>query len=135
EKFYEKEDKIAKEDDVLMEAAQILIPRYNEAAKAYETSDKARQALEARIANQVFQVYGDQLPPDATFTLRISDGVIKGYDYNGTVAPVNTTYFGLYDRYYSHGKKFPWTLPERWQNPPFELLQSPFNCVSTNDII
>lgn len=135
EKFFEKEDKIAKEDDVLMEAAQILIPRYNEAAKMFESNGKARQALEAKIANQVFQVYGDQLPPDATFTLRISDGIMKGYEYNGTKAPVITTYFGLYDRYYSHGKEFPWTLPERWQNPPMELLTSPFNCVSTNDII
>ena len=135
EKFFEKEDKIAKEDDVLMEAAQVLIPRYVEAAKMFESTGKARQALEAKIANQVFQVYGDQLPPDATFTLRISDGTMKGYEYNGTKAPVITTYFGLYDRYYSHGKEFPWTLPDRWQNPPMELLISPFNCVSTNDII
>ncbi|MFZ1704184.1 MAG: S46 family peptidase, partial [Saprospiraceae bacterium] len=48
---------------------------------------------------------------------------------------VNTTYFGLYDRYYSHQQKFPWALPEKWQNPPIELLKYPFNCISTNDII
>lgn len=135
EKFFEKEDKIDKEDDVLMEAANVLIARYNEAAKVFSASGKDRQALEAKIANQVFQVYGDQLPPDATFTLRISDGIMKGYEYNGTKAPVVTTFFGLYDRYYSHGKEFPWTLPERWLNPPLEFLKMPFNCVSTNDII
>lgn len=135
EKFFEKEDKIDKEDDVLMEAADVLISRYNEAVKVFSASGKDRQALEAKIANQVFQVYGDQLPPDATFTLRISDGIMKGYEYNGTKAPVVTTYFGLYDRYYSHGKEFPWTLPERWLNPPVEFLKMPFNCVSTNDII
>jgi len=135
EKFFEKEDKIDKEDDVLMEAANVLIARYNEAAKVFSASGKDRQALEAKIANQVFQVYGDQLPPDATFTLRISDGIMKGYEYNGTKAPVVNTFFGLYDRYYSHGKEFPWTLPERWLNPPLEFLKMPFNCVSTNDII
>jgi hypothetical protein len=61
--------------------------------------------------------------------------VIKGYDYNGTTAPTRTTYFGLYDRYYSFNKEFPWGLPQRWQNPDMELLRSPFNTVSTNDII
>lgn len=135
EKFFTKEDKTEKEDDVLMEAADILVSRYNEAAKVFSASGKDRQALEAKIANQVFQVYGDQLPPDATFTLRISDGIMKGYEYNGTKAPVITTYFGLYDRYYSHGQQFPWTLPERWLDPPLEFLKMPFNCVSTNDII
>ncbi|MFZ1702783.1 MAG: S46 family peptidase, partial [Saprospiraceae bacterium] len=87
EKFFSKEDKIEKEDDVLMEAANVIVPRYNEAVKAFSSSSRARQALEAKIANQVFQVYGDQLPPDATFTLRISDGIMKSYAYNGTIAP------------------------------------------------
>ena len=134
-KFFEKEDKMEKDDDPLMEAAAIFVSRYKEATQLFQNSGPARQSLEAKIANQAFKVYGDQLPPDATFTLRISDGVIKGYDYNGTKAPVVTTFFGLYDRYYSFNKEFPWTLPERWQNPSMELLMSPFNTVSTNDII
>ncbi|HPQ22044.1 MAG TPA: S46 family peptidase, partial [Saprospiraceae bacterium] len=45
------------------------------------------------------------------------------------------TYFGLYDRYYSHNKVFPWNLPERWLNPSLDLLMSPMDCISTNDII
>lgn len=124
-----------KDDDPLLEAAAIFVGRYKEASQVFQSSGPARQALEAKIANQVFKVYGDKLPPDATFTLRVSDGLIKGYDYNGTIAPVITTYFGLYDRYYSNNKTFPWSLPERWQNPPMELLKAPFNTVSTNDII
>ena len=134
-KFFEKEDKMEKDDDPLMEAAAIFVSRYKEATQLFQNSGPARQSLEAKIANQAFKVYGDQLPPDATFTLRISDGVIKGYDYNGTKAPVVTTFFGLYDRYYSFNKEFPWTLPERWQNPSMELLMSPFNTVPTNDRI
>jgi hypothetical protein len=135
EKFFEKEDKMEKDDDPLLEAAAVFVARYKEAAQLFQSSTPARQALEAKIANQVFKVYGDKLPPDATFTLRISDGIIKGYDYNGTIAPAVTTYFGLYDRFYSNNKTFPWSLPERWQNPPMELLKAPFNTVSTNDII
>ena len=83
----------------------------------------------------MFDVYGNTIPPDATFTLRISDGVIKPYDYNGTVTPTKTTFYGMYDRYYSFNKEFPWTLPDRWVNPPPEFdLETPLNFVSTNDI-
>ena len=119
----------------MMEAARIFVPRFQEAIAAVNSSGPFRKSLETNIANQAFKVFGTSLPPDATFTLRISDGVIKAYDYNGTTAPTKTTYFGLYDRYYSFNKTFPWALPARWQNPPMELLMSPMNCVSTNDII
>ncbi|HPI36661.1 MAG TPA: S46 family peptidase [Ignavibacteriaceae bacterium] len=89
-----------------------------------------------QLGRAVFEVYGTSIPPDATFTLRLADGVVKGFEYNGTTAPVMTTFYGLYDRFYSHNKKFPWNLPEKWLNPPPEFeLHTPFNFVSTNDII
>lgn len=53
---------------------------------------QGEEALEAKIANNVFNVKGTNLPPDATFTLRLADGVVKNYEYNGTVAPVKTTF-------------------------------------------
>ena len=131
-----KGDKIIKDKDMMLKAARVLIPRYFEAATSFQSSGPARRALESKIANQVFNVYGDNLPPDATFTLRISDGVIKSYDYNGTEAPVITTYYGLYNRHYSHDEVFPWSLPKRWLNQPsYDLLKAPLNTISTNDII
>ncbi len=135
EKCLKKTDKVKKDDDPLLRASRMLIPKYIEAGAAFQTSSPKRRLLEKKIANQVFNVHGTSLPPDATFTLRISDGVVKGYEYNGTIAPVNTTYYGMYDRHYSHGEVFPWSLPERWLNPPSELLKAPLNFVSTNDII
>ncbi len=98
---------------------------------------EARIDINAQMLGQaLFSIYGTKIPPDATLTLRIADGVIKSYNYNGTIAPPFTTFYGMYDRYYSHGKQFPWTLPERWANPPAEFrLETQFNLVSTNDII
>ncbi len=107
-----------------------------------DLQQKANQlAIEELVYNTelgkaLFAVYGTSIPPDATFTLRISDGVIKGFPYNGTVAPPITTFYGLYDRYYSFDKKDPFELPKRWVNPPADFnLDVPFNFVSTNDII
>lgn len=89
-----------------------------------------------QLGRAVFEVYGTSIPPDATFSLRIADGVVKGYDYNGTTAPTMTTFYGLYDRFYSFKKEEPWALPERWQNPSADFdLHTPVNFVSTNDII
>ncbi|MGE5679270.1 MAG: S46 family peptidase [Bacillota bacterium] len=84
----------------------------------------------------LYKMYGTSVTPDANRTLRISDGILTGYDYNGTKAPVKTTFLGLYDRYFSFGGKYPFHLPQRWQTVPRDLdLTTPFNFVSTNDIV
>ena len=42
----------------------------------------------------------------------------------------------MFDRYFSHGKKFPWDLPDRWKNKSSEFkLETPYNLITTNDII
>ncbi len=60
--------------------------------------------------------------------------MVKGYEYNGTLAPPYTTFFGLYDRYVAHGPGTEWDLPARWRRPPPGLdLSTPLNFVSTAD--
>jgi hypothetical protein len=112
------------------------------AEQAKVVRDKAndlgqREAARVQMLGKaLYDVYGTSIPPDATFTLRIADGVVKGYPYNGTIAPPVTTFYGMYDRYYSYGEREPWMLPQRWQNPPPAFdLSTPMNFVSTNDII
>ena len=99
--------------------------------------DNKLTILNAELGEAVFAVFGDNISPDATLTLRISDGTIKGYEYNGTIAPGKTTYYGLWDRYISFGKKtYPWGLHPRWQTPPAELdLSIPIGFACTNDIV
>jgi hypothetical protein len=89
-----------------------------------------------KLGRALFEVYGTSIPPDATFTLRISDGVVKGFDYNGTIAPPVTTFYGLLDRYYSFDGEFPWNLHERWLDAPEEFdFATPFNFVTTCDVV
>jgi Peptidase S46 len=95
----------------------------------------SEKMLENELGRALFEVYGTTIPPDATFTSRISDGELKSYEYNGTVAPVETTFYGLYDRYYSNNGKYPWGLPERWLNPKEGFdMSTQYNFISTNDI-
>jgi hypothetical protein len=88
-----------------------------------------------KLGRALFEVYGTSIPPDATFTIRISDGVVKSFPYNGTIASNYTTFYGMYERYYSFNKEFPWSLPERWENPPDDFdLSTKFNFITTNDL-
>ena len=47
-------------------------------------------------------------------TLRFSDGLVKGYEYNGTLAPWATTFYGLYARGIEFGNEYPFDIPQPW---------------------
>ncbi|PYU94252.1 MAG: hypothetical protein DMG25_07200 [Acidobacteria bacterium] len=89
-----------------------------------------------KIGKARFAAYGKSTYPDATFTLRLSYGTVKGYPMNGTEAPPKTTLYGLYDRADSFGLKPPFDLPQRYLDRRGALeLSTPINFVSTCDII
>jgi hypothetical protein len=95
---------------------------------------EARQ--DERVARALLAVFGNKVAPDATFSLRISDGTVKRYPYNGTQAAPFTTFYGLFDRWAAFGGKEPWNLPQRWIDARGRIdLATPLNGVSTNDII
>ncbi len=110
-----------------------LIKQLRERQKEVNDTENITFGLVGQI---LYKMYGTSISPDANRTLRISDGLMEGYNYNGTVAPVKTTFFGLYDRFFSFNKQYPFSLPERWSEIPKDLdLSTPFNFVSTNDIV
>ena len=89
-----------------------------------------------KIGQARFAAYGRSEYPDATFTLRLSYGSIKGYPMNGTEAPPKTTFYGLYDRSLSFDGRPPFDLPPRYAERRGKLdLSKPLNFVNTCDII
>lgn len=105
-----------------------------------EWQDKNIRSVEAtagtKIAEARFAVYGKSMPPDANSNLRISYGIVKGYDEDTTLVPFKTTFFGLYDRNLSFDDKFPFDLPQRIKDRRDKVdLSTPLNFVYTADTI
>jgi len=110
--------------------ARELSKRYNNEVLGVERS------AYAKIARALFETEGDKIYPDATFTLRLSYGAVKGYVEDGKQVAPYTTLGGLYERVNLKGNKFPYILPPRWVEKKSAVdAKTPFNLVSTNDII
>jgi hypothetical protein len=128
---------VAASADPLIVAARRLDPVIRERLR--KERDEIASVLapaEEKLGKAGFAVYGKNAYPDATFTLRLSYGTVKGYPMNGTVAPPFTTMYGLYDRSASFGGKFPFDLAKHFADGQSRLnLATPMDFVSTADII
>ena len=128
-------------DDPAIRFVGLYVPAFIDFQQAMSRISQREDELAAQLGRARYEIYGTDLPPDATFSLRIADGVVEGYPYNGTEAPAHTTFYGMYDRHYSFADQYPdgdspWALPPKWETPPDGLdLSTPVNFVSTADII
>jgi len=128
------EGRIPKGDPALA-LADAFFDRRQTFQSTWSSLTSRQQEVARQIGQARFAVYGTDVPPDASFSLRLADGVVKGYDYNGTVAPPYTTFYGLYEHNHAYGPNSEWSLPDRWKTPPTSFDRStPVNLVSTNDI-
>ena len=128
---------VAASTDLLIVLARKIDPISRKMRKWLEENVQSIEiSAGEKIGQAIFAAFGKSRYPDATFTLRLSFGTVKGYPMNGTIAPVQTTLFGLYDRAHSFGMKPPFHLPERYAKGRDKLdLSTPLNFVSTGDII
>jgi hypothetical protein len=128
---------VAASSDPAIAFARRINPALVQTLKWYEANiESVLTAAGERLGKARFAVYGKTEYPDATFTLRLSYGTVKGYPMNGTQAPPVTTFYGLYDRAYSFSLKPPYNLPKRYLERKDKLdLAVPLNFVSTCDII
>lgn len=123
--------------DPLIVLLRTIDPQARTARKRFDDEVEAVERRDgALIAKARFAQAGFNQPPDATFTLRLSYGVVKGYTENGKKIPYFTTMGGAYEHAVEHGSKAPYNLPESWLKAKSKLkLTTPFNYVSTADII
>lgn len=122
-------------DDPLLRLVRQMVTTYGRLEPRLQELNAEQAVQNERLAHALFAVYGTDLPPDATFTLRISDGVVAGYPYNGTEAPYKTTYYGMFGRAADFDDRMPWTLPETFDRRRGAIdMSRPLDFVSTNDI-
>lgn len=120
--------------DPLVAAMRALEPAARAVRKRYDDEVEApMRSLGRRVAEAKFAVRGTSVAPDATFTLRLSVGVVRGYVEHGKAIAWSTDFGGMYK--YATGIE-PYQLPPRWIEARARLSpRTPLNFVSTNDII
>jgi hypothetical protein len=128
---------VASSSDPMIVPARELDPLRRELIKWTEDNvTGVEQRAGEQLGQARFAVYGKSAYPDATFTLRLSYGQVKGYPMNGTKAPYKTTFYGLYDRADSFDFAPPFDLPSRYREGRDKLdLATPLNFVTTNDVV
>ena len=123
--------------DPMIVLAKMIDAKAREVRKRFESEVTGVERTNyAKIARALFETEGTKLYPDATFTLRLSYGAVEGYTENGKKVAPFTTLGGLYARSDAFKREFPYVLPQRWWDKKKDVnLNTPFNFVSTNDII
>lgn len=122
--------------DPMIEVARVIDDESRTLRKTFEAEGDIEQQSQAIIGKARFAIEGTSAYPDATFTLRLAYGQVKGYEENGAAVPALTTIAGLYQRSADHGNREPFDLPARWTERKDKVsLDTPYNFVSTCDII
>jgi len=122
--------------DPMLDLARLIDGPAKEARKIYDAQEEIKKQAYAEIARARFAIEGTGSFPDATFTLRLSYGTVRGYEQDGKQIPAFTDFAGLYQRSAEHDNKPPFDLPQRWIDRKANLnLATHFDFVSDADII
>jgi len=130
--------------DPLIKVMRDIEPESRSVRKQYDDEiDAVVRRDGGTIAKIRFATEGTASYPDATFTLRLSYGVVRGYTENGegttpkgTKLPYFTTMGGAFQHAADHGNKDPYKLADSWMKEKSKIkLDTPINVVETADII
>jgi Peptidase S46 len=122
--------------DPMLDVARLIDGPAREAKKMYDAQDEIKKQAYSEIAKSRFDIEGTGSNPDATFTLRLSYGIVRGYEQDGKQIPAFTDFAGLYQRSAEHENKPPFDLPKGWVDKKSSLnLATHFDFVSDADII
>ena len=123
-------------NDPMIELARTIDIESREVRKVVEAQREAVRQAHAQIGRARYTIEGATRYPDATSSLRLAFGTVRGYQEDGQPIPFETTFTGLYDRAAAQNNRPPFDLPPRWVDRKMNLsLSTPFNFVCTADII
>jgi hypothetical protein len=136
-KLYKGSKEAGDAKDSMIELARLVDPESRKVRKIIETEvEEVQRQAYAEIAKVKFALEGTSTYPDATFTLRLAFGQVKGYEEDGNHVPFETTFAGMYQHSAEHHNREPFDLPRRWVEKKDKLnLKTPINFVCTADII
>lgn len=124
-------------DDPMIKLTRFVDAPARELRKKYEAQveEPLRQSY-AKIAAAKFAASGTDQYPDATFSLRLAFGTVRGFQEGDRFVPPWTTFGGLFEHAKAHGNVYPFEIPKLWLERKDKLdLETPFNFISTADII
>jgi hypothetical protein len=123
--------------DPLIVLMRDIDPRARELRKQWDDKVEAVLRLNStKLAKARFAVLGTSSYPDATFTLRLSYGTIKGYEEKHHFIEPYTNMGGAFEHAAANGNKGDFELPKTWDSVKSKLdLKTPLNFVHTSDII
>ena len=128
------EQAIRVSQDPMIVLAREVLPFYLVIRRRFDDQIKAPLVINtAKIARARFALSGTAISPDATFTERLSYGVVAGWKKHGRKIPPFTQVKGLY----RHATGYPpFALAESWLKArPALDPETPMNLVSSNDIV
>ena len=122
--------------DPMIMLAKIVNPPIRRIRSITDQLDEQDKQAYALIAEAKFATQGTAAYPDATFTLRLAFGPVKGYEQDGQQIPAWTNMGGAFEHETKHEGQTDYRLPESWKKAESKLSKTtPFNFVSTADII
>lgn len=127
---------VMQSQDAFIALARLVDAHSRKIRKIFETEiHEVREQAYAKIAKAQFELYGQDVYPDATFTLRIAFGRALGYIEEGISLPYATSIGDTFGHADHHENKEPWKLPESWLITQWKLCTSDknFNIVTTHD--
>jgi hypothetical protein len=124
--------------DPMIQLATLLDEHFRAERKLTEELDERERQAYAKIAEAKFAIQGTGVYPDATFSLRLAFGPVKGYEQDGVQIPSMTTLDGAFQHETAHAGQADFKLPPSWHEARDANkieLDVPFNFVNTADII
>jgi hypothetical protein len=127
---------VAAASDPMIELARLVDAESRALRKVSEEQNEIKQQAHAALARARNALSGGGGYPDATSTLRLSFGTVRGYEQDGQPVPAFTTFAGLFARAKEMQYRPPFDLPPRWLKRQSRLkAATPLNFVSTCDLI